>query len=201
MNANISFSTFNLKYLLYSILLLIIDIILYLFILNDSDENIMVKHKLLDASCLFFGCFLNIIPEYIINNNPDEGNLSIKDITKIIIINIFLLFVYTIQTIINKIEDEDNDNENLRAEYEDYFLFVEFFVIFIFSHSSEVYYKHQKLSFFIFSLTEIIKFILFISEKQFLNKIFIEFFANYPGIIFFNYFCYLFNEYKRINEI
>jgi len=83
------------------------------------------------------------------------------------------------QKILNKDEDEDedddNDYDNLRTEYEDYFLFIEFFVIFIFPRSSEVYYKHQKLSFFIFSLTEIIKVILFLSDKQILNKINKEF--------------------------
>ena len=72
------------------------------------------------------------------------------------------------QKIINK--DEDKGHENLKEEYEDYFLFIEFLVIFIIPHSSEVYYNHQKLSFFIFSLTEIIKVILFLSEKQLLLK-------------------------------
>ena len=99
MNASISFSTFNLKYLLYSISILILDIILYLFILNDSDGNIIVKHKLLDSSCISFGCLLNIIPEYIFNENPDKQNLSIKDIIKIIIISTFLLFFYTMKKI------------------------------------------------------------------------------------------------------
>ena len=76
------------------------------------------------------------------------------------------------QKILNKDEDEDDDNDydNLRTEYEDYFMFIEFFVIFIIPHSSEVYYKHQKLSFLIFSITEIFKVFLFLRDKQFLNK-------------------------------
>jgi len=172
MNASISFSKFNLKYLLYSISFLFVDIIIYLFIFDDSDGNIIVKHKLLDTSFLCFGYLLNIIPEHIFNNNPDKHNLSIKDIIKLAIISIFSLFFYTMQKILNKDEDEDNDYDNLRTEYEyeDYFMFIEFFVIFIIPHSSEVYYKHQKLSFLIFSITEIFKVFLFLRDKQFLNK-------------------------------
>jgi len=168
MSRKISFSAFNLKYLLYSISLLIVDIILYLFIFNDKDKNIKVKHKLLDISCYFFGFLLNIIPECIFNKNPDKGNLSKKDIIKITIICFFLLNYKLAKKFINKKNiDDNNEQENLRDEYENYFLFIEFFIIYIIPHPSEVYYKHQKLSFFIFSLAEIIKAILFLIEEQF----------------------------------
>jgi len=135
---------------------------------------------MLDSSCISFGFLLNIIPEYIFNENPDKQNLSIKEIIKIIIISAFLLFFSTMKKIIiiknkNEDKDKDNDYENLREEYENYFMFIEFFVIFIIPHSSEIYYKHQKLSFFIFFLIEIIKVILFLREKQFLNKIINDF--------------------------
>ena len=71
----ISFGIFDLKYLFYCILFLIVEILIYLSIFyknKDDDENIINKHKLLDPSCFYLGYLLNFFPEWITNRNSKK---------------------------------------------------------------------------------------------------------------------------------
>ena len=121
----ISLGIFDLKYLLYCILFLIIQIYFYLFIdSDDKDKNKIINHKLLNQSCIFLGFLLNIIPEWIINKISDSkisNNLSIKDISKIFFINFFLLIAEFL-TIIPKIINKKKNNN----KYENYFYLFNF---------------------------------------------------------------------------
>jgi len=204
----ISFGKFDSKYFIYCFLFLIVEIFLCLFNNDDSDENIINKHKLLDSTCYFFGYLLNFFPEWIRNRNsiskekpianglkeektqsfeyiynkPDHKYLPKKELIKIFFISIFLLlteFLRIIQIIKYKI-----------IEYEDSFIFIEFLLILLIPHSSEVYYKHQKFSFLIFTLIEIIKIIVLILGKQSINylAIFMEIIIS---IIYAFYYIYI----------
>ena len=204
----ISFGKFDSKYLIYCFLFLIVEIFLCLFNNDDSDENIINKHKLLDSTCYFFGYLLNFFPEWIRNRNsiskekhisnglkeektqsfeyiynkPDNKYLPKKELIKIFFISIFLLlteFLRIIQIIKYKI-----------IEYEDSFIFIEFLLILLIPHSSEVYYKHQKFSFLIFTLIEAIKIIVLIFCKQSINylAIFMEIIIS---IIYAFYYIYI----------
>ena len=163
MKSYISFSTFDLKYTMYCISFIILNIFLYLFIFNDdSDENIINNHQLLVSSCIFLGFLLNFIPSLISNIKSNNNEyLSIKEIIKIFflcIIFLIILFFRIIQQIINQNNDE--------KDYENRFIFIELLLIFLNPCSSEVNYKHQKFSFLIFTLIEIIKIIVFILYKS-----------------------------------
>jgi len=119
--------------------------------------------------------------EYIYNK-PDNKYLPKKELIKIFFISIFLLlteFLRIIQIIKYKI-----------IEYEDNFIFIEFLLILLIPHSSEVYYKHQKFSFLIFTLIEIIKIIVLILGKQSINylAIFMEIIIS---IIYAFYYIYI----------
>ena len=158
----ISFGMFDLKYFFCCVLLLILEILIYLFLYSDeNDRNLINNHYLLESSCFFLGYLLNFIPYLVskrISEEENTNNLSIKDIIKFFIICLFLLISESlgiISKIINKNKDEDEDED----DYEDRFIFIEFLLIFLIPHSSEVYYKHQKFSFFIFTLIEISKII------------------------------------------
>ena len=148
---------------------LILQLYFHLFIYSDdvdTDENILTKHKLLDPTCIFLGFLLNIIPEWISNmrsRSTNPINLSIIDMIKLFFISLFLLIIHFLRifpTIIKK---------NNKYEYEDYFNIFDFLIIYLVPHSSEVYYRHQKFSFLIFTLIEIIKIIVFLIDKTFDN--------------------------------
>ena len=118
----------------------------------------------------------NQIFEYIYYN-PYVEYLSKKEIIKIFGIILFLLITEIfriIPKIINKINENNENNENndinedifIDDKLEDHFIFIEFLLIFIIPHSSEVYYRHQKFSFLIFTLIEIIKIIFFLFYQK-----------------------------------
>jgi len=182
----ISIGSFNLKYIMYCILFFIIKIYLYLFIYYDNiDINIISNHKLLEPSCLFFGFFLNIIPEWIsIERLNYYEYISIKNVIIIFFLSISLLFIRIIPQIINI----DKDKKHVENAIEDNFILIEFLLIFLIPHSSEVYYKHQKLSFLIFTLIEVIKLIFFLIVKKEYNDILIIFLKIIFSIIYSFYF-------------
>ena len=164
----ISFSAFDSKYFMYCISFLIVEIyLIFIIFYDETDENIINKHKLLDSSCLFFGFFLNIIPEWISNKKSNNNEyLSIKDIIIFFVLSFFIFiteFVKIIPLIINKDKNEKG--------YGDQFIFVEFLILFLIPHFSEIYYRHQNFSFLIFTLIEITKIIFFIFDKQFKDNL------------------------------
>jgi len=223
----ISFGTFNLNYFIYCILFLIGEIFIFLFIYDNTDENIANKHILIDPTCYFFGYLLNFFPEWIRNRNskaknkpitsrlkerdtqsfeyiynkPDNKYLPIKEVIKIFFISIFL-FLTEILRIIQIItkgnnKDKDKDEDEEKEEYEDRFIFIEFLLILLIPHSSEVYYKHQKLSFLIFTLIEIIKIIAFIVYKI-LNENFNDYLAIFIEIIISIIYAFYYIYIKRL---
>ena len=189
MRLYISLGIFNLNYLFYCILFFIIEIYDYLFIFSDdTDKNTIKNHKLLDISCFFLGYLLNIIPEWISNRileAKSPNNLSIKDITKIFFISFFLLISRFLK-IIPPIKDKKTNKDI----YGYCFMFIQFLLIFLIPHSLEVYYRHQKFSFFTFTLIEILKTILFLFDKTLDNNLAI-FFAIINSIIFAFYLIYI----------
>ena len=206
---------------------LIGEIFIFLFIYDNTDENIANKHILIDPTCYFFGYLLNFFPEWIRNRNskaknkpitsrlkerdtqsfeyiynkPDNKYLPIKEVIKIFFISIFL-FLTEILRIIQIItkgnnKDKDKDEDEEKEEYEDRFIFIEFLLILLIPHSSEVYYKHQKLSFLIFTLIEIIKIIAFIVYKI-LNENFNDYLAIFIEIIISIIYAFYYIYIKRL---
>ena len=203
------------------------EIFIFLFIYDNTDENIANKHILIDPTCYFFGYLLNFFPEWIRNRNskaknkpitsrlkerdtqsfeyiynkPDNKYLPIKEVIKIFFISIFL-FLTEILRIIQIItkgnnKDKDKDEDEEKEEYEDRFIFIEFLLILLIPHSSEVYYKHQKLSFLIFTLIEIIKIIAFIVYKI-LNENFNDYLAIFIEIIISIIYAFYYIYIKRL---
>ena len=132
--------------------------------------------------------------EYIYNK-PYNEYLPIKEIIKIFLITLFLLlkeFLKIIPQIINK------DKDKYEYEYENSFIFIEFLLILLIPHSSEVYYKHQKFSFLIFTLIEIIKIIVFIIYK--INNSFIDYLAIFFEIIFSIIYSFYYIYIKRLMQ-
>ena len=225
MRMSISFGTFNLNYFIYCILFLIGEIFIFLFIYDNTDENIANKHILIDPTCYFFGYLLNFFPEWIRNRNskaknkpitsrlkerdtqsfeyiynkPDNKYLPIKEVIKIFFISIFLFLteILRIIQIITKGKNKDKDEDEEKEEYEDRFIFIEFLLILLIPHSSEVYYKHQKLSFLIFTLIEIIKIIAFIVYKI-LNENFNDYLAIFIEIIISIIYAFYYIYIKRL---
>ena len=143
---------------------------------------------MLDISCIFLGYLLNIIPEWISNRIVEAkspNNLTIKDFIKIFFISFFLLltnFLRIVSPIIDKKANID--------KYANYFIYIQFLLIYLIPHSSEVYYIHQKFSFIVFTLIEIIKTIFFLFDKT-LDNILAIFFVIINTIIYAFYFIYI----------
>jgi len=235
MRCSISFGRFDLKYLIYCILYLIIDIIIYLAFYyekdnDDDNDNIINRHKLLEASCIFLGYLLNFFPGWITNRNskskkktiksglkeekkqsfeyiynkPYNEYLSKKEVIKFFFISLFLLIIELLRIvqkiIINKHKNGNKNEDKDEPQYEDHFILIEFLLILIIPHSSEVYYKHQNVSFFIFTLIEIIKIIYFLFDK--INKYYLVIFIEIIiSILYAFYYIYIkgLMEYKFIS--
>jgi len=189
MKSYITLGMFNFKYFLYCVLYIIVEIYLLIFIYgNASENNIIEKHHFLDSLFLFSGYLLNFIPEWISNkksnskkksekkgvsnlsidyiyNTPYDKNLSIKDIAKFCFVCLILLLLQFIK-IVSSPPDTNNKEDN-QIDYDDEFPFIDFLIIYLFSkYNNQAYYKHQNISFLIFSLVEIIKIIyIFINNK------------------------------------
>ena len=138
---------------------------------------------------LIFWIFLNIIPEWISNKKSNNNEyLSIKDIIIFFVLSFFILiteFLEIIPLIIIKDKKEKG--------YGDQFIFVEFLILFLIPHFSEIYYRHQNFSFFIFTLIEITKIIFFIFDKQFKDILTVLF-----GIINSIIYAFYFINIKRL---
>ena len=204
----ISFGRIDLKYLIYCILYLIMKIIFYLAFYYE-ESNIIYSHNFLESSCIFLGYLLNFFPGWISNRNskakkkpitnglkkekkqsfeyiynkPYNEYLSTKEIIKFFFISLFLLVIELLKIIQKKIINKD-ENE---SEYENHFILIEFLIILIIPHSSEVYYKHQKFSFFIFTIIQIIKIIYFLFEH--IYKYYLAIFMEIIISILFAFYC------------
>ena len=80
----ISFGNFELKYLFYCILLLIIQIYIFLFI-SDEGNSLISKHLLLKLFFMFLGYLLNFIPLLIshkISKSKEKTNKLIEENTQ-----------------------------------------------------------------------------------------------------------------------
>jgi len=193
----ISFGKLELKYYLYCFLLVILQIYIFCFIYSDKDILIS-DHKLLDSFSYFFRYFLNIIPfcishiksksiekplinklkkdytksnRYIYNKPKEEYLSSIKDFLKIFFICLVILLIEISEIFQNIINNgNDNDNYNKIKSYNDDFIIFEYLIIFLVSkYGEEIYYKHHYVSFFILTLVEANKDILFLIEKSYKN--------------------------------
>ena len=191
----ISFGKFELKFIIYSFLIVILELYIYRFI-DYIKVEILNKNMLLNTSCLFLGYLLNIIPDLIssikskekekenpianklkerntlsieyIYNKQNEKQLSSKDILKFGFIYLIPLLEVLIEGIIYIINNIDKKN------YDDDFPFIEYIIIFLASKfDKEVYYKHQYISFFLLILAEAIKNIYFIFKAKHYNNPFI----------------------------
>jgi len=180
----IPLSTFELKYLLYCALLLILQIYILVFIYKD--KNLISDHLLLKSFCMFLGYLLNIILllishinskskektnklkeeniqsiEYIYNK-PYEKHLSRKDLLKFFFMCLILLLAELISNILDKNDNNEDENDEKIKKYVDNFKIFEYLIIFLVSkYGGEIYYKHHYISFFIFIIVEAIKAIYF----------------------------------------
>ena len=185
----ISFSLVELKYIYYCFFLFIIESFLYYFFFNDKD-CIIKQHYLLQSFCFYLGYLLNFIPAWIIHMkiNIEEKpiiNNSIKDFIEFFFICIIALLSHIISDVKKIIDDNDNMDDKI---FNDDNNFIKFLIIFLVSKLyNEVHYKHQKISFFILILLEVIKNIYFFNKKlDYISYIIINDFKYY--IFYYN--CY-----------
>ena len=211
----ISFGKFELKYFFYCVLIVILGIIMYYFI-YWNEEKIITEHYLVYSFCFFLGYLLNIIPAWIshiqskekekpltnklnednnhsieyIYNKPYEKYISIKDTIIFLFISLILLLADIIQNIGDKIENKDYREEK---KFDDEYYFFEFLFIFvILKLGKEVYYKHQYISFIIFSLVELIKNIYFFAKNLYKKSHIISIVLNIIYSIFYAiYYAYI----------
>ena len=181
----ISFGKFELKYLFYCVLNVIVQLYFTYFIyLNEL--KIITEHNLLYSFCLFFGYLLNIIPALINNikskenlitnklekqnvhsikyiyNSPYEKYLPKKEILNFLLICLILLLADIIENFANLMEHDKDYYFDESKEYSDDYILYEYLIIFVaLKLGKEVYYKHQYISFFILILFEVIKNIYF----------------------------------------
>ena len=184
----ISFGKLELKYFFYCVLYIIIEIYIDYFIYSD-EEKIISVHNLFHSFCFFLGYLLNFIPAWIVhikskttkkpikNKLKEENNLSIEYIynkpyekylsTKDVIIFLFVSFIPLLADIIENIGDKiEYIDYSEEKKYNDNYIFIEFFIVFLVSKiGKEVYYKHQFIPFFILILVEVIKYIYLFIEK------------------------------------
>jgi len=182
----ISFGKLKLKYFLYCVLFIILEIYMYYFIFY-KDEKIITEHNLMYSFYFFLGYLLNIIPAWISNIKSKENEISIifKEIVnepneyiyyqpykeqlsiKNILIFFFICFIPLITDIIDNIRIMMEDNSFAEdKKYDDNYIFIEYLIIFLLPKlGKEVYYKHQNISFSILILVEIIKNIYFFIKK------------------------------------
>jgi len=165
----LSIGIFNTKYFIYCILIAILELYINLGIYKNN-KNILNGHQIFGTFCYYFGYLLNIIPtwfvkENYIDNNPDNKHMSAKDIIKLFSICFILLLIQLIEVFSNIINN-DNANENKqKVGYEDYFILYLIIIMFIelkLFFKNIIIYKHQKISFLIFFIIEIIKTIYFL---------------------------------------
>ena len=150
-----------------------------------------------------------------IYNKTNVKSLSTKDIIIFFIICFILLVTDFIENIslivINKYKNDENKekyenkekNEN-KEKYENNFIFIEFIVIFLLSKfSKEVFYKHQKISFLILILVEIMRTIFLLKDKYSYQSeaIFIIFLNIIYSILYAIYYIYIkeLMKYKYIS--
>ena len=185
----ISLGFFELKYLFYCLLILIISLYISYFIYTDK-EILICEHLILESLCFFLGYLLNFIPfwiSHIMSNDkkksiinklikkntqfikyvyykPKEEYLSIKDFIKIFFISIVVFFTEIIDIIQTKKDNNDDDNEI--KKYIDNFIIFEYLIVFVITkYGEEVYYKHHYISFLILIFVEVIKAIYFIIKN------------------------------------
>ena len=200
----ISFSLVELKYIYYCFFLFIMESFIYYFFFDDKD-CIIKQHYLLQSFCRYLGYLLNFIPAWIVHMkiNIEEKpiiNKSIKDFLIFFFICIIVLLAHLISNIKKIIDDNDNMDDK---KYSDDCIFLKFLIIFLVSKLyNEVHYKHQKISFFILILIEVIKTIYFFNKKLYHISYIIIIILNiiYSIITVINYF-YLkgLMEYKFIS--
>ena len=183
----ISFGKLELKYLLYLILLFILEIYIY-YCFDYNKLYIIDEHLLFHSFCFFLGYLLNIILAWIsyIKSKENEKFLAnpFKEITNesiehkddhpyqkhLLIANIFIFFficlILLFADILENIESIIEENFYNEKNYDDEFIFIQFLSIFL-THKlgKEVYYKHQNISFSILLLVEIIKNFYFYIKK------------------------------------
>ena len=71
----ISFGKFELKYLLYCVLIVIIGMYTNRFVYYFEAGNIFLDNLLFHSSCFFLGYLLNIIPTLIIHIKSNENHI------------------------------------------------------------------------------------------------------------------------------
>jgi len=166
------------------------------YIYNNPYDQYLSKK---DFIKFLFICFFLLLTDFIdtiisikeieVNKNKkndtyDKSNCALKDEYNDIIYN---YIYYSYANIKNNTNNDTNNNENggmktndykkLFDYYEDDYLFFEFIIIFIlikFFRKTK-YYKHQNISFVILCFMEIIKSVIFISQRNENNYLFICF--------------------------
>ena len=175
MNFCISIGAFNTKYFIYCALIAILELYIN-FGIYKINKKILNDHQIFDIFCYYFGYLLNIIPtwfvkENYIDNNPDNKHMTAKDIIKFFSICFILLLTQLIEifsNIINKYNDNDNENKQ-NVGYKDNFILYLIIIMFIevrFFFKNIIIYKHQKISFLTFFIIEIIKTIYFVIKEN-----------------------------------
>jgi len=139
--------------------------------------------------------------EYIYNQ-PYEKYLSTKDIIKLLFICLIILLTDIIEDIgiiiENNIDDDtDNNTENntnnngyIDNKYNDYYISIEYFFIFLISKllCKQVYYNHQYISFFILFLVGVLKNIYFYSRNLYHS-------FNAISIVLYIIYCFFYTIY------
>ena len=163
MKSFLSFGNFNSKFALLILATIIINIILYLF---EIDEILYILlHYFGNALCFIPTLFrknkkniplknrAELVHKRIIEliyNNPYDQYLQSKDIIIILILSLLLLlqdFFYILLDL--KFFNETENNENsLKGIIDKYYIFIEFLICFLFTNFclKENFYRHQYFS-------------------------------------------------------